>query len=149
MTKHPSRESGITLVELLATLAILSILVVLSYGLFFNGLSASQQGKEQVNIQQEMNLLMTTITKIHETEDTYSIVVDQYPNAHTVQIKGGTKSFEFSNSNFEYKLDYYQQVGTLLPNTIQTKDPIYITVVISNKDMPSQKYEVKTIISRL
>jgi prepilin-type N-terminal cleavage/methylation domain-containing protein len=158
MIKHLSKEDGITLIELLATLTILSFLIVLTYGILFNGFNYSKKANEQVTLQQEMNLFTTTITKMHESESTYDIVVDANPNASTITLIGknaaGTidRTFDFSNSNFQYTLyNYSGNVDTPFntTTTIDTTHPLFIKIIICNKKSPTQKYEVKTIISRL
>lgn len=152
MTRHPSKEVGITLIELLATIVILSIVIVLTYSIFFNGLTSSEKANEQVNLQQEMNLLLTSITKLHENESSYAIIADKTPNASTVSLQGTNNTFKFSNSDFDYTLYYYQVIGNIekhLDKTIHSAHALHITIIISNKNQPNQKYEIKTIISRL
>ncbi|MDR7237412.1 PulJ/GspJ family protein [Neobacillus drentensis] len=158
MNKRTSTEDGITLVELLATLAILSIVIVLSFSVFNNGLNYSKNVTEKTSLQQEINLFITTATKMHEDEEEYFIHFDINPNATFIvlQVKNTsgvvTKAFEFSNKNFEYSLyDYESGMDVPITNNqkISTKRPFYMKIVIKNKVNPNQKYEEKTIISRL
>jgi prepilin-type N-terminal cleavage/methylation domain-containing protein len=158
MNKYPSKEDGVTLVELLGTLTILSIIIVLAYGVLMNGLNYSNKASEKTSLQKEANLLTNTITKLHEEELTYEIILDANPNASIIKLQGKdstgtvTRGFEFSDSNFEYSLyDYSGSAETLLNliTTIDTTKPFYIKIEIKNKKTPSQKYEVKTIISNL
>lgn len=158
MIKHLSKEDGITLVELLATLAIVSFLIVLTYGVFFNGTNYSKKATEQITLQQEINLFTSTITKFHENETSYEIEVDRNPNANFVKLTGKNASgnidrtFDFDNNDFQYSLYTYSgNVDTPLDTSkpIITSEPLYIKVIISNKKSPSQKIVVKTIISKL
>jgi prepilin-type N-terminal cleavage/methylation domain-containing protein len=158
MNKYLSREAGVTLVELLATLTILSLLVVLTYGVLMNGINYSKMSSENTSLQREANLLTNTITKLHETEISYEIILDTNPNATKISLNGKdsfgtlTRSFEFSDSKYEYSLyDYSSSVETPLTNlnTIKSSEPFYLKIVIRNKKDINQKYEVKTIISRL
>jgi prepilin-type N-terminal cleavage/methylation domain-containing protein len=158
--KSLTNEDGITLIELLATLAILSIVSVLLYGVLLNGFHYSKKSQEKVSIQQEMNIIVTSITKFHESYETYEIKVDHNPDASKIQLIGkdsGTvvKTIELSNSNYEYSLfDYSGPTETALPQlpaikNVITSQPLYIRLLIKDKKHPSQTYEVKTIISRL
>jgi prepilin-type N-terminal cleavage/methylation domain-containing protein len=158
MMNFPSKEDGITLIELLAVLAILSFLIVLTSGVLFDGFKYSKAANEQVTLQQEMDLFTTTITKMHESESTYDIVVDTNPNATSVKFIGKNdkgdidRTLDISNSNFQYSLyDYSSNVDIPLNNTttMDTTKPLYIKIIINNKTSPNQKYEIKTIISRL
>lgn len=153
-----SNENGITLIELLATLAIVSIISILLYGVLLNGFDYSKKSKEKVSLQQEMNIAVTSITKFHESYGAYDIKVDRNPDASKIQLLGkkpdGTvdKTIELSNSNYEYSLyDYKNTPETLLSLTtsVSTAQPLYIKIIIKDKKHPSQTYEVKTIISRL
>jgi prepilin-type N-terminal cleavage/methylation domain-containing protein len=156
MNKRLSKESGITLIELLAVLAIMSILISLMYGVLINGFDYSKKSNEKVAIQQEMNLLLTSITRLHEDEKAYFIFLNPDASSIQLQVKNQDdtaviKSHTFSDSNFEYTLSDYKDTEKLFdpPKKIETKDPFYIKIIISSKRFPAEKYEVKTIISRL
>ncbi|WP_045523452.1 type II secretion system protein [Neobacillus niacini] len=155
--KRLSNEDGITLIEILATLAIVSIISILLYGVLLNGFDYSKKSKENVSLQQEMNIVVTSITKFHESYGAYDIIVDG-PNSSKIQLLSkkpdGTvdKTIELSNSSYEYSLfDYKGTTETpFSPTTnVSTAQPLYIKIIIKDKKQPSQAYEVKTIISRL
>ena len=61
--KQIKNQSGITLIEVLATITILSIVSVIIYNVFSNGLRYSSQAEDTVLIQQEANYLLTAIKK--------------------------------------------------------------------------------------
>lgn len=158
MMKHLRNNGGITLIELLATMAIFSIVSILIYGVLINGMNYSEKSKDNVSRQQEMNILVTTITKAHETYAMYDIVVDQSPDANRIQLIGkdvsGTvvNTVEISNENFVYSL-VNSQGSTEVPfsttTTVNSSQPLYIKIIIKDKKRPSQTSEIKTIISRL
>ena len=56
-------ERGITLVELLAVLAIGGIIIALLTSVFINGKKASDRGATNQMLQQEANYIMETIRK--------------------------------------------------------------------------------------
>ncbi|WP_462412392.1 pilus assembly FimT family protein [Neobacillus sp. Marseille-QA0830] len=158
MQRCPSKESGVTLIETLAVLTILSIVIVLAYNIFFSGISNSDKAERTVLLQQEMNLVIQSITESHETQDSYDIVVDTTPFASHIILKGikdgVTRTTEISNPNFEYALyDISGTTGKVMDNpkkiTNTSSQPLSIKVIIRNKQHPSEKYEVSTIISRL
>lgn len=157
MFKALSNDDGITLIEVLATLAIMSIISILLYGVLMNGFDYSKKSQEKVSIQQEMNIVVTSITKFHESYESYQIKVDHNPDASKIQLLGKdsgsvVKTIELSNSDYVYTLfDYSGSTETTLPVTkdVLTAQPLYIKIIIKDKKHPSQTYEIKTIISRL
>ncbi|WP_419956023.1 PulJ/GspJ family protein [Neobacillus niacini] len=158
MYKSLSNDDGITLIEVLATLAIMSIISILLYGVLMNGFDYSKKSQEKVSIQQEMNIVVTSITKFHESYRSYDIKIDHNPDARKIQLLGkdsaGTvvNTVELSNPDYEYSLyDYSGTIETTFPTTrnVNTSQALYIRITIKDKKNPSQTYEVKTIISRL
>jgi prepilin-type N-terminal cleavage/methylation domain-containing protein len=157
MKRYVKKEDGVTLVELLAVLAILSFLSVLVFGVFVNGFSYSKKANDTVSLQQEVNLIFTAITKHHESHTSYSIVLDQNPNATSFKLQftnatGNISTTELSNSKYQYTVYQYSgNTDSLMENTkeINTSDPLSIKIIIQDKEKPENKYEARTIISRL
>jgi type II secretory pathway pseudopilin PulG len=67
-------ERGITLVEVLATVTILSIIGITIWQIFFAGYNFSQKSVTKNMLNQEANLVITTLTRIHQTEEEYRII---------------------------------------------------------------------------
>ena len=83
--KQIKNQSGITLIEVLATITILSIVSVIIYNVFSNGLHYSSQAKDTVLIQQEANYLLTVLKEQHENEDSYTVTVDKDQQKVTIK----------------------------------------------------------------
>jgi prepilin-type N-terminal cleavage/methylation domain-containing protein len=66
-------ERGLTLIEVIVTLVILSIVGVIIWSVFFQGYKQSQKSISKNSIIQETNLLVTNLKKIHLTSDQYDI----------------------------------------------------------------------------
>ncbi|MCM3692242.1 type II secretion system protein [Neobacillus niacini] len=66
-------ERGLTLIEVIVTLAILSIVSVIIWSVFFQGYKHSQKSISKNSIIQETNLLVTNLKKVHQTSDQYVI----------------------------------------------------------------------------
>ena len=54
-------HDGLTLIEVLGALAIMSFLIAIVYGVFMNGLNYSTKTKDTVSIGQETNYLLTLL----------------------------------------------------------------------------------------
>lgn len=66
-------ERGMTLVEILATITILSIVSVVIWNIFFQGMNYTKKAVSQNRIQQEANVLNMKLTRIHQNINDYSI----------------------------------------------------------------------------
>lgn len=71
MFKHS--QKGITLIELLITLAILLIIGVLVWGVFFQGAEYSNKSILKNQMQQEANIIISKLTNIHQTSKSYTL----------------------------------------------------------------------------
>ncbi|WP_243292073.1 prepilin-type N-terminal cleavage/methylation domain-containing protein [Bacillus sp. FJAT-47783] len=66
-------ENGITLVELLATLAIFMIFVTIFYQVLNNVVETVQSRQAQEDARREANYILSALTNIHQTSDMYWI----------------------------------------------------------------------------
>jgi prepilin-type N-terminal cleavage/methylation domain-containing protein len=93
-------QRGITLVELLATLAILSFIGVIIWSVFFQGANYSQKAVTKNALQQEANIVITNLKTIHRTSDSYQISDSGCKLTATITKNNKIQSQEFSNSKF-------------------------------------------------
>ncbi len=102
--KQIKNETGLTLIEVLATLTILSIVSVIIYNVFSNGLRYSSQAEDTVLIQQEANYLLTLLKEQHENAaNDYTVTVEN--NQNTVILnKGRTNDMDVTNSQYLYQI---------------------------------------------
>jgi prepilin-type N-terminal cleavage/methylation domain-containing protein len=158
MITHLKKNNGFTLIELLAAMSIFSIVMILLYGVLSNGMDYSKKSMGNVSVQQELNILITTMTKIHETYPSYDIIFDHNPDATSIKLLGKDDTGrvvytnELSTGNHTYSLMNYQgdsEVFLSTVTTVDTSQPLYIKCKIHNTKHPDQKAEIKTIISRL
>ena len=56
-------QRGLSLVELLATLALMSIITVLAFSVLMNGIRASDNIKKEVALRNEADYLMTSLIR--------------------------------------------------------------------------------------
>lgn len=150
-------ETGITLIEVLAAITILSIVTVIIYNVFSNGLRYSSQAEDTVLIQQEANYLLTLLKKQHENAaNDYTVTVEN--NHNTVIInKNRSNEMDATNSQYLYQICDLDDVKSCdeqnaTDHTI-TKTPsngrFHVKMILINKSNPDIKYEIQTILSRL
>ncbi len=155
--KQIKNETGLTLIEVLATITILSIVSVVIYNVFTSGLRYSSKAEETTLIQQEANYLLTLLKEQHEkTTNYYTITVE---NNHNIAILNKDRSNEIDVTNSQYLYQICDLDDTkscdeqnATDHTI-TKTPInerfHVKIILINKSNPDNKYEIQTILSRL
>lgn len=167
--KWKNNENGVTLIEVLATLTILSLLVGIVFGVFINGINYSNKAKDTVSIQQEANYLLTLLKEQHENQDWYtievtndhkriqvtnsdndSIIVEQEGLIYFISDCGSSTCQE----QFKYKVYpiNYKKVDDIeesLENTLMVKGNFNFILRLERVNNPNINFQVKTILSRL
>ena len=64
--KRIRNESGITLIEVLATLTITAIIGSVVYGVLFQTIHARDKTQSHIDLRQEANIVMTQLRTMHE-----------------------------------------------------------------------------------
>jgi competence protein ComGC len=139
-------EKGITLVELLAVLSILMIASVIIYNIFFGVQKNYNNLSGKNNLQQEANLIFSTIKNYHLHNDIYKLSYD--PNNKTYLIGTTTANNQLGNNDLiDLKIN-----GNPLPSypTEQTihlsiTKSISVTIQLRNQQ---NTYTFDTIIKR-
>ncbi|MEH7255815.1 prepilin-type N-terminal cleavage/methylation domain-containing protein, partial [Neobacillus niacini] len=138
-------QRGITLIEVLVTLAILSFIGITVWNVFFQGYNFSQKSITKNTIQQEANLVITNLTNIHQTSKQYEI--QSAACQITVNITNNdnsTKTMVFNDSRF-----CYSTLNTGLINPKLTSNRLMLTVSVSDRKVTSNKVDINTTLYRL
>lgn len=143
-------ESGLSLVEVLATLSIMSLVGVIIWSIFFQGFEFSQKSTSKNFMIQETNLLITNIKKIHQKADYYSISIPQ-PCEITLILNGGTEKHEFAHPKicYEYLITNNASDSIDPTNIDPNKKNIKLRFITSDKQDRNNKVTVDTILYRL
>lgn len=131
-------EKGITLVELLAVLAIAGIVTTLIISVLANGSSASQRTTSKQQLQQEANYIVEVIRSDYLKIDNPIIELKIEGNGNNQKLKMGTKVI---SQGFNYKL-VEPALGKIDPK-IDQKFVLEITA------QGVQPYVIKTKFSKL
>jgi prepilin-type N-terminal cleavage/methylation domain-containing protein len=145
-------QRGLTLIEVLATLVILSVAGVIIWNVFFQGYNYSQKAISKNSMQQEANLVITSLKKIHQTSDEYTIANFEESGCSAIKI-----------SYIEYIITHPTEVNNQLfhnarlcisssfTGTINTKDinRVPLTITINDKNNPSDSVQIDTILFRM
>lgn len=136
-------ERGLTLVEVLATLTILSIISVVIWNVFFQGLYYSDKAVTQNAMQQESNYITMKLTRIHQTSIEYElknsnciIEVDYISQNNESSKETITDAHLCFKTNFSGRVD---------PN----KEDLPLTISIHDKNDDTNEFVMETVFYRL
>ncbi|PFA67281.1 hypothetical protein CN378_10555 [Bacillus sp. AFS015802] len=136
-------ERGLTLIEVLATTTILSIIGVVIWNVFFQGLTYSDKAVTQNALQQESNYVNMKLTRIHQTSEEYELTSSNC----MIKVKYKTKNNELLEETFKdpdlcLSTSYS---GIVDPN----KEDLPITITIQDKERAANKFDIETVFYRL
>ncbi|WP_342432480.1 prepilin-type N-terminal cleavage/methylation domain-containing protein [Neobacillus sp. FSL H8-0543] len=149
------KQGGLTLVEVLATLTILSTVSVIIYSVFFQGLSFSHEAISKNQMHQETNLLITNLKKIHTTARRYDILNTNSDCDITVNIKDNptdpnlvTRTEILSHPNMCFNFEITNSVSnTIIPN--KTGHNVAIKLNTSDKNNKQNEITIDTFLYRV
>ncbi|WP_044338449.1 type II secretion system protein [Rossellomorea aquimaris] len=133
-------ERGLTLVEVLATLTILSIIGAVIWNVFFQGIHYTKKAVSQNSIQQEANILTMKLTRIHQTSEFYEL---ENPEC-TIKVKYSEEEEEFHHSDLCFSLEKAPE-EPIKPS----KSDYPLLVTITDKHHPNNKFVIDTTLYRL
>lgn len=144
-------ERGITLIEGLATLVILSIIGVLIWNVFFQGYKYSQKAVSKNTMQQEANIIITTLTRIHQTSQEYTItnadgviVITATNPDQTIQFKDSRMNYWIKENEDEVD-EQEREIKSINPKTRKLE----LFIIIKDKHDSKNKVEIETLLYRL
>ncbi|MEH7417111.1 prepilin-type N-terminal cleavage/methylation domain-containing protein [Neobacillus drentensis] len=144
-------ESGLTLVEVLATLTIFSIISVIIWSVFFQGYNLSEKAITKNQMQQETNLLITNLLKIHRSAKNYTITNTSSNCEITVNITNTdntTKTEIFKHTymcfKFEIKNTVTQPIQPRLEGNI-----VQLKLTTSDKNDSNNNITIDTFLYRM
>ncbi|WP_034764565.1 type II secretion system protein [Rossellomorea vietnamensis] len=136
-------ERGVTLIEVLATITILSIIGVVIWNVFFQGLNYSDKAVTQNTMQQESNYISMKLTRIHQTSKEYELTSsDCMIKVEYVTRNKGTLEETFKEPDLCLSTNFS---GSVDPN----KEDLSLTISIGDKERAANKFDLKTVFYRL
>lgn len=133
---------GLTLVEVLASLAILSFVGLLIWQVFFQGLDYSARAVSKNQMQQEANIFSAKLTRIHQTSTVYEVSASPCKVKVDFTKQGVTGEEEFSHPGMCFEVDF---TGDIDPNL----EDLPLTLTIYDKNNPENRIVIDTFLYRL
>lgn len=128
MRKFISKQSGITLLELLVTIAISSIFITLIFSILTTTINQNDKTLSHINLRQEANLIITEMRSKHQAGVTYSLCKDSLLTNNLVSFE----DFRIFNTVTNCKNDIDPKINM----------PVKFTL----SDNENNMYEIDTII---
>lgn len=149
-------ERGLTLVEVLLTLALLSVVSLLIWGVFFQGAKFSTKAVSKNQMQQEANAISTYLTRVHQTSDNYSIEIKDEQLVIIFTKDGDSLTQTFHTNHLTYNINAKKKKANeneISVNSAEKINPneydIRIIVTISDKNDANNNISIETVLSRL
>ena len=98
-------EKGLSLIELLVTLAIISFIITTIYTFYLAGLQGWQRSLDQIESQQSARIAMDKI--IRELRYAYEVSLDEQNQEVRFKIKGDSRTLRFRREGQELIFDSY------------------------------------------
>lgn len=133
------KKNGFTLIELLAVLAILGTVITIIFSIFHTGFMQGENTKKDVFLQQEANIVATSLRNTHLNNQTYTLTIDN----KQIVLNGVVIS-----NQYEYRAEIkYDGTDHISPTTlnITNKNPVMIKITFSDG---SSSYTLRTTLSR-
>jgi type II secretory pathway component PulJ len=148
---------GISLVEVLVTLAILSLVGIIIWGVFFQGFSFSKKMESKNALQQEANLIITNLTKVHQTSTEYQISnTTDTENHKNIDCKMISVTYKTDNSGPTNTLPSFDRVGmcysadvTRVIYPMGSDNFLKITIKIEDENDRNNFVQMDAYLSRL
>jgi prepilin-type N-terminal cleavage/methylation domain-containing protein len=145
-------ERGLTLVEVLATLVILSIIGVIIWSIFFQGYTFSQKAISKNFMLQESNIQISSLTRLHQTLNVYDIKSTNCDIIVTNNTTTPPQEHEFHHGNicFDLKIkinnvDYGSGPVTVEP----TENNVSLILTASDRNSSTNNIIIDTFLYRM
>jgi prepilin-type N-terminal cleavage/methylation domain-containing protein len=140
------KESGLTLVEVLASITILSIVGVIIWQIFIQGIEFSQKSVTNNRLQQEVNIVISTLSRIHRTSNLYTL------NSSNCRIEvldsNGNQKALFENDQLCYQA-FSNGSELVSASTNPNEHDLNLEIRVYEKKNPSNKVILDTLLYKL
>ena len=137
---------GMTLIEVLATILLVSIVVVLIWTGVFISMRYNVAETKKLHLQQEANYIITEVQRIHRSCDSYDLTISR----NEISVKNCISASSNSKTDFTIAYTYqYESSPEYIGKLIETKKRLYINFTLTVRDIENKKLfvEVPTTIS--
>lgn len=134
-------EKGLTLLEVLAAVTILSVVGIVIWNVFLQGYQFSNKTIKKSQIQQEANFVLTSMMNFHRgSESSYTVTV----SACEIKLSNSTDTIIFDHSLICFSSTFTGS-KTVNPN----KENFNFILIAADKNDEHNNVTIETVLSRL
>lgn len=138
------KQAGVSLVEVLAIIVLLTIVVLLSWNIFFQGAKYTNKTISKNYMQQEANYIISKLNKIHLQSDTYKVTRSSCKFTIESTTDGRiTDIVTFENNQLCITIKNIPD--TVIPN----EQDINLQLTIQQLDEATNDITIETLLQRL
>jgi prepilin-type N-terminal cleavage/methylation domain-containing protein len=146
--KKIKNQRGLTVIELLVAISIGTLVLIIAFNVLNILLNSYKNNVVKSNLQQEANIIMTTMTNLFQQTNQYTIEMTNNDKLNISSKQNQLFSFEKEVYNYSIKID-----GTAIAQgssvTLSTNKPIIVDIYISDIKNPKNLVHISTILKRL
>ena len=150
--KHALKnERGTTLIEVIATIVVISVVTIVLSNILVDGFHTSNKQQVAMTMQQQANLLLVSLRELQENGEPYEIVVSDDKRQVTL-TNHSTDTFDVMTSDryfLELFINHSELPITYEKITPKTTKSIHIKIVITQQANEDVQYVLETTLSRL
>lgn len=138
-------SKGITLIEVLATLTLMTIVGGLICGILINSLNIFNHESDKSDIRQEANIIINQLTTFYKINGNFEVIhnSDGSINISSDKEDGTKESRDYGIPSYEIKVDSF--IGDSSEN-YESKD---VEIIITEKNDPNNIFTLESNISRI
>jgi prepilin-type N-terminal cleavage/methylation domain-containing protein len=143
-----SNEKGLTLIELLGVIVILSIVSTILWSVFINGQKASNMTKANVSLQQYAHSVFLALQDAHQLSDIYTLDLEGTPKSHSITITGeDTVTIDHPYIEFSFFKDGIEKKMEQIEINSKTDD-LKFEIIFNTIENPTKTFTLKTIFEK-
>lgn len=142
-------QKGLSLIEVLATLALLSIVSGLVFGVLINSLDIFEHESESNDVKQEANLVSNQLTTFYKMNGNYSAITDVNGVLNISTVKNDTTTEIRKFKIPDYVIDVEPDNSTDGESSKGSYTSIDIKISIYEIDNPENSFTLNSNISRI
>lgn len=139
-----SNQKGLTLVETLAIIIIMSIVMLFLFNIVASSLNSSKKMQEQANIQSEANYLLVVLREFHERGEDYTI---SFINGELIIEEDLTSNYRTVFNRYYYEINDKTELIEISPEN--EEKTFNITIKLTSKKYKEVDHITKTTLQIL